>query len=126
MTILVDTSVFIDVLRGVEPARSALEGAVRSSEHVIASVLTRLEVRAGVRAGEEDATERLLSAVNWVAVDEALADEAGRLAARYLRAHPGIDTVDYVIAATALARRATLWTKNVKHFPMIEGVVPPY
>jgi predicted nucleic acid-binding protein len=126
VTIVVDTSVLIDVLRGLEEARSALEAAVRSEEQVIGSVLTRLEVRAGVRPGEEESTERLLAAIDWVSVDEELADDAGRLAAQYLRAHPGTDTVEYVIAATAMALNAAVWTRNVRYFPMFGGLAAPY
>jgi predicted nucleic acid-binding protein len=78
MTILLDTSVLIDHLRGDDRARDAMR------------------------------------------------DAAGRLANRYLRSHPGIDVADHIIAATALAREAQLWTRNVQHFPMFEELVAPY
>jgi predicted nucleic acid-binding protein len=38
----------------------------------------------------------------------------------------GIDTADYVIAATVELLEAELLTTNVRHFPTIEGLVPPY
>lgn len=68
----------------------------------------------------------LFDTIQWIAVDDELADRAGMLANRYLRTHPGIDTVDYVIAATVERLDGTLWTRNLKHFPMFEGLTAPY
>lgn len=126
MTILVDTSVLIDHLRGHEAARRAFADAVRQGERVVCSVVTKVEVLAGVRAGEEAVTRRLLDALEWVAVSDALAEDAGLLANRYLRSHPGVDPVDFIIAATATEMGAELWTRNVKHFPMFAGLGAPY
>lgn len=126
MTILVDTSVLIDHLRGNQAAREAVEVAVRRGERIVCSVVTRVEVLAGVRPGEEVPTRRLLDQVEWIPVTTVLAEEAGMLANRYLRSHPGVDSVDFIIAATALELNAVLWTRNVKHFPMFPDVAPPY
>jgi predicted nucleic acid-binding protein len=126
MTILVDTSVLIDHLRGHESARAALRQAIGEGQRLIGSVLTKVEVLAGVRPGEAAKTRRLLAVLHWVAVDEALAEDAGLLANRYLRSHPGVDLVDYVIAATAERERARLWTRNLKHFPMLPDLTAPY
>lgn len=126
MTVLVDTSVLIDHLRGRPEARETLARAVDDGERLIGSVLTRSEVLAGLRPGEEQATSALLGVLEWIVVDEAVADHAGALAQRYLASHGGIDLTDYVIAATAAIHGATLWTRNVKHFPMMAGLRPPY
>jgi predicted nucleic acid-binding protein len=42
------------------------------------------------------------------------------------RSHPGIDVVDYVIAATAEEHHAELLTLHVKHFPMVRGLQPAF
>ncbi|HET6918395.1 MAG TPA: type II toxin-antitoxin system VapC family toxin [Jiangellaceae bacterium] len=126
MTIVVDTSVLIDHLRGVEDARTALRGAVDAGERLTTSVLTKVEILAGMRESEQAATGRLLATLDWIAVDEELAESAGLLANRYLRSHPGVDPVDYVIAATVTQLAAKLWTRNVKHFPMFPDLKPPY
>ncbi len=126
MTIVVDTSVLIDHLRGRDEARSALAGAAHSGTRVVASVLTLVEVLAGMRPAEEPATRQLLDNIELIDVDAALAEDAGRLANRYLRSHPGVDPVDYVIAATAQHLDAELWTRNIKHFPMFPDLVSPY
>ena len=126
MTVLVDTSVLIDHLRGDEAARRALASAARQGERLAASVVTKVEVLAGMRPEEEPPTRRLLSALDWIAVDDAIAEQAGSLASRFLRSHPGVDPVDFIIAATAERHEAVLWTRNVKHFPMIPDLAPPY
>jgi predicted nucleic acid-binding protein len=126
MAIVVDTSVIIDHLRGDERAHHVLRGAARAGERLTASVMTRAEVLAGMRKSEERTTRRLLNTLDWVAVDAELAERAGLLANRYLRSHPGVDPVDYVIAATVERLDADLWTRNVKHFPMFPGLRAPY
>jgi predicted nucleic acid-binding protein len=126
MTVVVDTSVLIDHLRGDERARASLRRAVRDGERLVSSVLTRVEVMAGMRPDESDRTMHLLSSLDWVEVDESLAERAGWLANRFLGSHPGVDPVDYVIAATTERLEANLWTRNVRHFPMFPGLQPPY
>ena len=126
MTVVVDTSVLIEVLRGDEQARSLLKLAIGNGERVAASVLSRVEVLTGMRPSEERETRRLFESLEWIAVDADLADHAGELANRYIRSHPGIDPVDYVIAATTERLGANLWTLNLKHFPMFPGLQPPY
>ncbi len=61
-----------------------------------------------------------------MAVDEDVAERAGILANRHLRSHPGVDPVDVIVAATVEREDAVLWTKNVKHFPMVAGLAPPF
>ena len=126
MTLVLDTSVLIDHLRNHPGAVAAIEQAAAARSRVCASVLTRLEVLAGMRAGEEATIRDLFARIDWIAVDSELADRAGELAGSYLRSHPGIDPVDYVIAATAERLDADLWTHNVRHFPMFPGLRPPY
>lgn len=126
MSIVVDTSVLVDHLRGDPRARNAISEAVEAGAALLVSVMTRVELLAGMRPVEEADTRALLEALDEIVVDRAIAERAGSLASRYLRSHPGIDTVDYLIAATAEQRNAELWTRNVKHFPMLPGLVPPY
>jgi predicted nucleic acid-binding protein len=79
-----------------------------------------------MRPSEESATRTLFGALEWIEVDEELAERAGLLAQEYLRSHPGVDPVDYVIAATPQSLDAVLWTRNVKCFPMFDSLVSPY
>ncbi|MGH3034706.1 MAG: type II toxin-antitoxin system VapC family toxin [Gaiellaceae bacterium] len=124
--ILADTSVLVDNLRGRPEARVAFGEAFAAGERIAASVLTKTEILAGVRRGEERGTQALLDEVEWVPVDDEIAEAAGRLARRYRESHPGVEVVDYVIAATAQELAGALWTTNVKHFPMFRELAAPY
>jgi predicted nucleic acid-binding protein len=126
MAALADTSILIDHLRGRNEAQSLVERELLDEEPVFGSVLTKTEVLAGARREEEDPTRQLLDLVVWIDVTDPIAEQAGRLANRYGRTHAGVDLVDYVIAATREALEVPLWTLNVRHFPMIRGLRPPY
>ncbi|MFT4230201.1 MAG: type II toxin-antitoxin system VapC family toxin [Microbacterium sp.] len=125
MSVLVDTSVLVDVLRG-EPAAAELLREARMAGPLHASEVTRLEVLAGMRPREEAATRGLLAVLTWHPLDERVADIAGALGWRWLPSHRGIDSADLAIAATAVVLDARLLTRNVKHFPMFDGLTAPY
>lgn len=125
MMALVDTSVLIDVLRGDQAATAVLRDS-RSEGELHASEVTRLEVLAGMRRGEERATRSLLDVFSWHPVTEPVAEIAGELGREWLPENRGIDTADLAIAATTLSLDARLLTKNVKHFPMFAGLTAPY
>lgn len=86
MSALVDTSILIDYLRGVEDAAELLE-AERTIDALHASEITRLEVLAGMRPVEEDETRSLLATLVWHPVDSDVAEEAGALGCRWLPSH---------------------------------------
>lgn len=123
MTVLLDTSVVVDILRAL-PA--ALSYARSLDETPVCSEVTRVEILRGIRSGERAATERVFRALHWVGVDEAIARGAGEVGRTWRRTHPGIGLADLVIAATAHELGLSLATANVKHFPMFEGLHPPY
>ncbi|MHB1612892.1 MAG: PIN domain-containing protein [Actinomycetes bacterium] len=125
MTALVDTSVLIDYLRGHQGAAELLEQE-RAAAPLHASEITRLEILAGMRAGEEDETRSLLSTLAWHPVDEQVAEEAGALGRRWLPSHHTIDGADLAIAATAIRSESRLLTRNVRHFPMFPDLRAPY
>jgi predicted nucleic acid-binding protein len=121
--LVLDTSVLIDVLRGSEAASQWL-GSI--GEVPSCSELTRAEVLRGVRSAERSRTERLLSSLRWVAVDEPISRRTGELGRQYRRSHPDLSIVDFVIAATTQLLQADLATGNVRHYPMFAGLTPPY
>jgi len=120
---VVDTSVLIDVLRGNDRAAqwlAALDALPLCSE------VTRVEVLQGVRSAERAPTERLLQTLRWVVVDEGVSRSAEDLGRRFRHSHRGIGVADLIIAATCIQSGADLATMNVRHFPMFEGLTPPY
>jgi len=123
---LLDTSVAIDHLRGRPEAVDLLSSLLESDETLAASEVVRLELLAGVRDGEREPLERFFESIVWIPIDEWIARAAGALARQHRRAYSGIGDADYMIAATSLLLDAPLLTKNVRHFPMLHDLVPPY
>jgi predicted nucleic acid-binding protein len=125
VTALVDTSILIDYLRGQQAAADLLEQE-RAEAPLHASEITRLEVLAGMRPSEDEATRSLLSTLQWHPVDTQVAEEAGALGRRWLPSHRTIDGADLAIAATATLNQLRLLTRNVRHFPMFASLRSPY
>jgi predicted nucleic acid-binding protein len=123
---LIDTTVAIDHLRGNADAVTFITSLVEEGETIAASEVVRFELLAGVRSSEMDALEQFFTSLVWLTVDEDITRTAGSLARKHRKSHSGIDDIDYLIAATAIVADADLLTTNVRHFPMCEGLVPPY
>jgi len=123
VSVLGDTSVIIDLLRNFAPA---VDWADTLPEPLVCSEITRVEVLRGVQSEERRATERLLAAISWIPVDEAIARRAGELGRTWRRRHQRIATADLIIAASAEEHGHELATLNLKHFPMISGLRVPY
>lgn len=126
MILVVDTSVLIDHLRGDPRATERLRSASIAGDDLWSVTPVRTEILAGAKAGEDTPIERLFGQLRWLDVTSDLADAAGRIAQQYLRSHPGIDSVDYLLAAAAEQLGGELLTLNVRHFPMLSGLRSAY
>ena len=123
MSVVLDTGVLIDHLRASAPATEYLTGL---DDRPVCSEISRIEVVQGLRSAERQAADRLFALIAWVPVSEAVARRAGDLGRQWRRSHPGIGVADLAIAATAEHIDATLATRNLKHFPMFDGLRTPY
>ena len=123
MNVLFDTSIVIDLLRGLP---TALRYSRSLEEPPACSEITRVEVLRGLRSSEHGPAERLLGEFGWAGVDESIARRAGEMGRTWRRSHPGIATADLIIAATSEELGLRLATLNTKHFPMFRGLRPPY
>ncbi|HET7026448.1 MAG TPA: type II toxin-antitoxin system VapC family toxin, partial [Candidatus Limnocylindrales bacterium] len=119
---VVDTSVLIDHLRGDQRATEVLRAASDAGDELWSVTPVRTEILAGALPDERDRIDLLLGQLRWLDVTMELADTAGRIAQPFVRSHPGIDTVDYLLAATTEHLGAELLTLNVRHFPMLSGL----
>jgi predicted nucleic acid-binding protein len=123
--ILVDSDVLIAHLRGVDQARRWLLQA-RANGPLGVSAVTLAEVTGGMRSGEHPAVWALFAAFKVMPVTEPIARRAGEFARQHRAAHRRIGLADYLIAATADHHSLSLATLNVRHFPMFEGLAPPF
>jgi predicted nucleic acid-binding protein len=123
MSVLLDSDVLVDYLRGLRAAGRYVDGLAATPT---CSEVTRVEVLRGMRSNERRVTERFLATIRWVQVDEEISALAGELGRRFRRSHGALGLADLVIAATAERRRVPLATLNVRHFPMFPELVPAY
>lgn len=77
------------------------------------------EIFAGLRPGEEAATEAFFEARGEVVLDAITGRRAATYIARYSRSH-GLEIADALVAAAASTAGLRLWTLNRRHYSMDE------
>jgi predicted nucleic acid-binding protein len=117
VSLLIDTSVVIDLLRGCKQGLHLLEP---DRDPLMVSVVTVHEVCASMRAGEEEMTETMLSGFELVPFGAEEARLTGSWWGEYRQQGITLDLRDLAIAAAAVVRGVPLATGNVKDFPMPE------
>jgi hypothetical protein len=123
VTVLIDTTVLIDLSKGHSAAIDFVE---LHAGGLLASEVSRVEILQGAREHELVLLDELFDLVEWIPVLEEIARRAGRLGRQWRSSHSGIDVPDLMIAASAQIAGARLATLNVKHFPMFPGLEPAY
>lgn len=120
MTILTDSDILIEVSRGRDTTIiSRWLELSRSDATIVVSTISVAELWAGARLPEYAAMEALFDALICVPVDAAIGRRAGEYLKRYRKSH-AVELGDALIAASAIASGAKLWTRNRKHYPMPE------
>jgi len=123
MAALYDTDVLIDVLRGIEVARAALD---IDRPDLYVSAITVAELYQGVREGPERIKlDELVEDLIVLNINEDTAIAGGLLRRTYKQSH-GSGLEDCLIGATANEYDLTLKTLNTRHFPMVKKLVAPY
>jgi predicted nucleic acid-binding protein len=122
-TVLIDTDVAIDFLRGIPYAQPLLAGMWADGQAVI-SVLSVYELAAGMKEREKAATRNFIDACEIEPVTTEIALKAGELYRRFRSKGVTLTSLDCLIAATALVKGYKVATRNVKHYPE-KGIVFP-
>ncbi|HKI13396.1 MAG TPA: type II toxin-antitoxin system VapC family toxin [Candidatus Acidoferrum sp.] len=118
MTVLLDTSVIIDALRGKMDRRNLLLKLSENGCILACCAINVAEVYAGARPDEEQDTLKFFQGLECIEIDWEVAQRAGALKYEWARKGKTIDLPDVIIAAAALAFDLTLATDNRKDFPM--------
>lgn len=121
--LLVDTDVLIDFLRGQKQAVAFFKSA---SDAICFSAITVAEVYSGIRSTrEETELDRLFSLFPVLPATREIARLAGQLVGQYGKSH-SVEIPDAIIAASTMVSDAELQTLNVRHYPMLKNLAPPY
>jgi predicted nucleic acid-binding protein len=122
MTVLVDSDILIEVSRGRNADILARWAELGESDAVVLySPVSVAELWCGARRNEHDILSELFRALTCAPIDEEVGHGAGIYLNRYKRSH-GVETADALIAASAVANGAELWTRNFKRYPSREIV----
>jgi predicted nucleic acid-binding protein len=122
-TMLVDTDVFIDYLRGHNKAISFIE---KFSSKIILSPIIVSELYAGVKGTNELAVlDDFVSYFRVVPITDDIAKAGGIFKRDFGKSH-GVGLADAIVAATAEKEQAELKTLDIRHYPMIRGLKPVY
>lgn len=120
---LLDTDVLVDFLRGCS------QGVIFVNAHadrIILSSIVVAELYAGVKGDDEQtALDQFVSLFRIVPVTTEIAKIGGLYKRQYGGSH-GVGLADAIVAASAKVENASLKTLNLKHYPMLEGLVPAY
>lgn len=117
--LLVDTDVLIEHLRGRDPAAAKFEALVTTEVSIFYSPVSKAEIYAGMRKGEEEKTANLFRLLQPVMIEDKVSEKAGRYLNQYQQSH-GLELGDALQAACAFVFAVQLWTLDKKHYPMTD------
>lgn len=125
-SLLIDTDVLIDHLKKEKNALDFLAAEIEKGTLLFVSVISRVEIFAGMRKGEEEAINSLFEIITPIEVYVVIADRAGEYLRKFSKSY-ALNTGDAIIAGTARETTLRLVTRNVRHYPMKDiEIVQPY
>lgn len=119
MSILVDTDVLIEYLRDNEKIVKLFLEVYKREKRLCFSPVTRAEIVAGLRRGEETVTANLFGLMECLKIDDGIGHKAGEYLKAFHASH-STEIADALIAATAHQNDIPLWTRSKKHYPMTD------
>jgi predicted nucleic acid-binding protein len=117
---LLDTSVIIDLLNGKQNRPNLLTELLLQGNTLACCPINVTEIYAGLRANEEEKTERFLKSLHYYPITWEIARLAGILKRDHSKKGRTIGLADATIAAVAITHHLPLLTDNVKDFTMKE------
>lgn len=118
--LVLDTDIFIDLLRGFEKAKKYFEELGREDNIVYYSAVTEIELISGKDCNRIDKKAEIieiLSQFSKIPVDNMIAVKAGDFRREY-----GAAFTDAIVAATAFFMKAALVTRNVDDYKKIKEI----
>lgn len=117
MSVLLDSGIVIEVLRGRNQAILVQWSELAESQApILISPIIFAEIGAGALAHEMPAINRFFAPLVCVAIDQKIGELAGEYLRQYGKSH-NLKIADALIAASAVQNQAELWTRNRKHYP---------
>lgn len=120
--VIVDTSVLIDFLKGVEPYTGAVENLI-TGKRILTTGIIMAELLQGIRnSKEEDHVAGLIEGIPVIELTTDLWVKAGKLSCSLRRKGVNLPLTDIAIATLSIELNLSIFTLD-KHFEQIPGVV---
>ena len=120
-SVLLDTSVWIDALRGKTPNIVALTQGLLNDDRVLTCGPVIFEIKRGLRSPERKKILPLFDALIRLSFDEAIWDAGGDLDASLRKKGVTIPPMDVLIAQICLHHKVFLFTLD-EHFRSVPGL----
>ena len=119
--VVVDSDILIWVLRGNRQITEKFNKTVIETEgNIFITPVQIAEIYAGVRPKEEAMVESFISSLGVIAIDEKIGRQAGDFINIYGKSH-SVTLADAMVAAASRVSGFEMWTRNKKHYPMLEA-----
>lgn len=115
-TVLIDTDIAIDFLRGLQKARDLVE-PLWAANRAYLSILSVYELFAGMRENEKEDTENFIHACNLDLVTTEIALKSAELFRLYRKKGITLTSIDCLILGTSIIRGHKIATRNANHYP---------
>jgi hypothetical protein len=109
------------VLRGNPQITEKFSKTVIATEgNIFITPVQIAEIYAGVLQKEKAMVEGFISSLGFIPIDEKIGRQAGDFINKYGKSH-SVTLADAMVAATSRISGYELWTRNKKHYPMLEA-----
>jgi predicted nucleic acid-binding protein len=121
---ILDSDVLIEILRSNAQTARWVAAQASTGEALRYSPVSRAEIGAGMRAGEERGIAALFAGLDAVTVDATTGELAGERLRRYRGSHR-LELGDALIGASAEQYGERLATFNRRHYPGVHRLASP-
>jgi len=120
MIVLIDSDILIEISRG-RNRQTLLEfqNLLTPAHFALYTPVSAAELWRGSRPNEFQITAELFRSLRCVDSTYEIGELAGEFLRKHAKSH-ALELPDALIAASAVATQALLWTRNRKHYPMPE------
>jgi predicted nucleic acid-binding protein len=122
-TVLIDTSILIELFRKTDKDKSVLISLVRQGYGYCISAITEYELYSGAALGQLEFWDMFLQRTAVLQFDKDVAKTAVDINNELKRKRKQIAIPDLFIAATAITNNLPFATLNKKHFDRIDGLM---
>ena len=119
--VVIDSDILVWVLRGNRQITERFNKTVIETEgNIFITPVQIAEIYAGLLPKEKAMVESFLSSLGVIAIDEKIGRQAGDFINKYGKSH-SVTLADAMVAAASRISGYEIWTRNKKHYPMLEA-----